>query len=1078
MLVGQTVQAPGWMRGLVSERIEQALDNRLQINFGTIGVVVDETLRPQVKLGGVVLTDPEGVDVARFDMISASLGRQALSQGRLRAQRVRLSGVSATLRRSADGSVALLVGDTSGPAGEAGGVLDLIRATDRSLDLPLLSALTSVQIDGVRLDYEDARAGTTLVLDGGEARLTRSGDDLRAAASFGLLGRGAEAGRIAFDYETRRGAIAATFGVTIGDVAAGDIAGQSPALGWLEALQAPVTGALRGSVEEDGAIGPLSATLSLGAGALQPTPGARPIPFEEASAYLTYDPVARRIDFDDISVDSALGKTRAQGRAFLGETSAFLPESAVGQFALNEITIAPGQAYPAPIALRDATVDVRMIRTPFRLDLGEVYARIGDSALRLDGRIGADADGWDVAVDAEIDSMTPARLVDLWPAGFAPGPRKWVDTNVQDGMLSGITVAWRSQPGGRPDVYADFDVDDAQIRFNKSQPLIEGAAGHVSLVDERLVATLTHGQIAPHIGGPLDVAGSAFIVPDVGIRKAAPGVVRIAANGSVPAAMALLNRPPIRVLRNSDLPEALAEGRIAATGTLAFPLKVPVTFDEIRFHVDGRITDVSSDVLVPGQVVTADALRIKGDQSEIRITGAGLLGAVPLDVEWRQPLGAGQGGRSRVSGTVELSQTLLETLSIGLPPGTVTGQGSADFTLDLARGAPPDLTFRSELQGVGLSIPSLGWTKRPEAVGRLDLSGRLGSQPQIDRLVLDGSGLSATGTVLTRPAGAGLERAALTSLRLGDWLEGSVELIGRGAGRAPDIRVRNGRLDLRRAQFGSGGEGGAPGRLEIDRATVQLNETVALTDVRGQFTLAGGLRGDFNGNVNGSVPVRGRITPEAGRSAVWLQADDAGGALRAAGLLRQGRGGHLDLTLTPRAADPGFDGALKLRDLRVRDAPAIASLLNAISVVGLIDEMSGQGILFSDVQARFRVDRERLTLFEASATGPSIGVSMDGFFDMVRQRFDMQGVISPIYLLNSVGSILTRQGEGLFGFAYTLRGAPRDPQVQVNPLSALAPGALREIFRNRPPDDGSGAAETTRDRRAGEDQGDGLTGGR
>jgi hypothetical protein len=59
----------------------------------------------------------------------------------------------------------------------------------------------------------------------------------------------------------------------------------------------------------------------------------------------------------------------------------------------------------------------------------------------------------------------------------------------------------------------------------------------------------------------------------------------------------------------------------------------------------------------------------------------------------------------------------------------------------------------------------------------------------------------------------------------------------------------------------------------------------------------------------------------------------------------------------------------------------------------------------------------------------------------------MRGVVSPIYLLNGIGSVLTRKGEGLFGFAYRLKGTAADPDVSVNPLSILTPGMFRDLFR-------------------------------
>jgi hypothetical protein len=61
-------------------------------------------------------------------------------------------------------------------------------------------------------------------------------------------------------------------------------------------------------------------------------------------------------------------------------------------------------------------------------------------------------------------------------------------------------------------------------------------------------------------------------------------------------------------------------------------------------------------------------------------------------------------------------------------------------------------------------------------------------------------------------------------------------------------------------------------------------------------------------------------------------------------------------------------------------------------------------------------------------------------------------VLSPIYLLNAIGRILSpRDGEGLIGFTFTLRGTAQDPSVSVNPLAGLAPGFLREIFRGPAP---------------------------
>ena len=94
---------------------------------------------------------------------------------------------------------------------------------------------------------------------------------------------------------------------------------------------------------------------------------------------------------------------------------------------------------------------------------------------------------------------------------------------------------------------------------------------------------------------------------------------------------------------------------------------------------------------------------------------------------------------------------------------------------------------------------------------------------------------------------------------------------------------------------------------------------------------------------------------------------------------------------------------------------------------------------------------EGVEVKKGSAVGASMGVSMAGIYHSDTSVLDMTGVVSPVYLLNGIGAVLTRKGEGLFGFAYRLRGTAEAPEVKVNPLSILTPGMFRDLFRAPPP---------------------------
>ena len=87
----------------------------------------------------------------------------------------------------------------------------------------------------------------------------------------------------------------------------------------------------------------------------------------------------------------------------------------------------------------------------------------------------------------------------------------------------------------------------------------------------------------------------------------------------------------------------------------------------------------------------------------------------------------------------------------------------------------------------------------------------------------------------------------------------------------------------------------------------------------------------------------------------------------------------------------------------------------------------------------------------SSAVGPSMGISLDGYFNLRDKTMDMQGVLSPVYILNGIGRLFSRKGEGLIGFNFNLAGPVADPGVSVNPLSVFTPGMFRDIFRRPPP---------------------------
>lgn len=1062
-LPGREIAAPDWVKTRVMARIDAALP-ALDVEVSEIVMVVGDGWRPRVRLRHIDLARRAADGTAGAHLVSlaqaeSEIALHPLMRGQVKPRALDVSGIFLTLRRRRAGGFDLQLDRGSDSLRRSGDLASLVEGLDAALMAEPLSALRRVQLRALTVQFDDRRAGRSWLVDGGRLRLTRDGRAVEVGGDFALLSGGAGVATLELNYASRLGEKAAQFGMSFREMRARDIAAASPALAWVEALRAPISGSMRTGVDDDGALTPLNVALQIGTGAIQPLDETRPIRFEGARAYFSFDPVAGRLDFDDVAVTSDWISAEGDGTATLTGFEDGWPDGLVAQLRLGAIRANPGARYETPVALARADLDFRMVLDPFRLDIGQLVISDQDGPLRASARLLATRDGWQAAADASAKGVGPARVLAYWPPQLKPETRDWIAENILGGQIDTAHLALRLEPGGTPHVHLGARFRDAHVRFMKPMPPIQDGAGQMTIEGDRLTVLAEDGWVQADQGGRLQVAGTVFEVPDITIKDG-PAVVQLAVEGTVTAALSLLDREPFRFLSKAGQEVALADGQAEVQGRLDLMLKKDLPVEEVDFDITATARSVTSEVLVPGRSLTAPSLDIRATNETLTVSGRGRIGSVPFDGAWSTALGRalsaeGGGGPSSVTAEVELSEAFVREFNIGLPPGSVTGRGPAQITLSLGRDRAPRFRLTSALRGVGLRLDALAWNKPPQRAGELEVTGTLGAPPLIETLRLDAPGLEASGRVTIAPGG-GLQSAQFSRVRAGNWLDAPVTLTGRGAGASPAVRIGGGRIDMRALpEFprggggGLGGGGGSPISVAVDR--LQVTEGIALTDMVGEFATRGGMRGEFAGRVNGGAAVRGRITPDGRRSAIDLRSDDAGAVFGAAGLLQNVRGGDLRLTLRPARAEGHYDGVLRVENTRLRDAPAMAALLNAISVVGLLEQLDGQGIRFAEVDAKFRLTPAQVIVTQSSAIGPSMGLSLDGYYNLAAGTMDFQGVLSPIYLLNVVGSVLTRKGEGLIGFNFQLKGAKDNPRVLVNPLSMLTPGMFREIFRRPPP---------------------------
>lgn len=1044
------VQLPGWVTARVETRISASMAGGA-VTLGSITVRIEDDWTPRLQLRDVGVFDGGDQPLARLSDIRARFSMPALMQGQIRPKSLRLFGADVALRRLQSGQFDLSFGDLSAPTGFTGSVVDVLEAVDRAFGVPALTALELVEVEQLNIRLADARTGKTWQVEGGGMTLDKLDRNLSIRVGFDLLGDGGTVSTAAFTFQTETGSPAATLGATIRNMPAAELAAQAPALSWLAVLDAPISGALRVAVNDAGQLGTLNGTLDIGKGVVQPTKGTKPVVFSSGRAYFSYDPEVQMIAFNELSVVTDAARIKAEGKAYLREMKDGWPQALLGQVRFTDVLVNPPELFEEPVAFNEGALDFRLRLDPFTMDVGQLLLSDGDRELRAKGKVFAAPEGWDAALDVTLNAIPHDRLLALWPAGLVPKTREWISTNVRTGLLFDVEGAVRFRPNEAPRLSLGYEFSDAEVKFLKTLPTVQGGHGYATVEGNTYTMVLDKGEVPAKQGGFLNVAGTVFKIPDV-TRKPAISQISVVSESTITAAMSILDEAPFNFIGKAQQPVDLAEGRAKITAQIEVALQKGVPINEVVYQARAVLTGVRTDKLVKGHVLTAPELAVTVDRSGLTIEGAGKVDRVPVRAAWRQNFGPEGKGKSRVEGTVALSQDFIDDFGIGLPKGSVTGEGEGAIAIDLVRGQAPAFSLASDLMGVGLRIPALGWAKPPAAKGRLAVSGNLGTPPQINAVEVDVAGLKASGRV-DLDASGGLTAARFSRVRIGGWLDAPVDLVGRGRGRPVGVSVKGGSIDIRKTTFSRrAGGAGASGPIGIALDRLVVSEGITLTDMRGNFGTNGGFNGNFTARVNGGAPVTGTLAPSKEGTAIRITSGDAGGVMRSAGLFEKGFDGSMDLTLVPRREAGTYDGRLTGRDISVRGASAMAELLSAISVVGLLEQMNGDGLMFNDVQAGFRMTPTSVTVTQSSATGASLGLSMDGFFDLVSKRMDMQGVVSPIYLLNGIGSIFTRKGEGLFGFNFTMKGPASDPSVSVNPLSIFTPGMFREIFRRAPPE--------------------------
>jgi hypothetical protein len=220
---------------------------------------------------------------------------------------------------------------------------------------------------------------------------------------------------------------------------------------------------------------------------------------------------------------------------------------------------------------------------------------------------------------------------------------------------------------------------------------------------------------------------------------------------------------------------------------------------------------------------------------------------------------------------------------------------------------------------------------------------------------------------------------------------------------------------------------------------------------------------DARGMLSGNKQFEASLRHEQGRPRMLnARSSDAGQVFKLVGFYPHAVGGDMNL-------DVNLDGQGVAERTGLLTATRFHVLGDAISVQNLPSNETTaaarrnvvrEKFEFNTLRAPFSVGHGQFVLHNAAIEGPLVSATMLGKLDFRTRVLQVGGTFTPLSTLNKifseiplVGDIVTGpKREGVFAMTYALQGSLENPELVVNPFSAITPGITRELMQITPSD--------------------------
>lgn len=725
-----------------------------------------------------------------------------------------------------------------------------------------------------------------------------------------------------------------------------------------------------------------------------------------------------------------------------------------------------------------------------KLNLDGQEAELG---LKVDGLkpylLSSSPDNLKVKLTAKVKQLETSKLTDYWPRYFSDAAWSWCQESLYDGYLRNGDFSFNFGYDKKKKSFefeglsGEADIDGSTIFYLQGMPVISDTKGHAKFSTSSIYIDITQGKSDGVMlnGGFVDLYDlnkeDNFIKLD------------LKAVGSISDILKLIDHEPLKYPSSAGLNPDRIKGSSEVDLKLAFELRSDLEPDDVNFDIAAILHDVEINDIIDGHSIDAKNLDLILNNKGMNISGVANIEGLPIGLVWDEQFSDNKPYQRRYQLSFNFDQNFMTKTGIdisALKPPFINGSIPSKAIITVTNEGTMIVDAHGNLRETIIDYGFLGFAKSAGENGEIAANIKIkdGKLRDIPSFSLSKPDFKVMGSAAVNDKGQ-VNKVDISSIKGPHTNASALVEIGYEPKQNIKVTVSGSSYDLS-PFFDSVGEESSESlpsssteskddfwdnvpnseiNIAVDKLwtspdiyTASFAGTSRILNKIGvdEMHLVGNFKPNLAKSPKAERPyLKLDYTPRGSKEYLLkVDSNDAGSALKFLRVYDYFKGGTLTVE-AKRNANKVMIGHAKARNFNLTKTGVLVKLLTLASLTGIVDMLSGDGISFTHFDAPFEYDGSKLKLSEAKAFGSVLGISGSGSYDEDKKMFDFKGMIAPAYGLNSligkiplVGKLLSGRDGTVFAVNYQITGPLSDPNISINPLSALSPNSVKDLWND------------------------------